>query len=196
MVRVFLRPEDPRDILAWKGEVEYEDIHHFKYTYRMCHDWYKEEKYVDIDGYGDKVEQLYWERGKPEGGSEHHIWWRAIKEVNSYVRYFLKLNYQTLYHKPHSVVHQGQKMKTNIANSIYRIEMWVQLDYKNQWAKHWFLRHVDRIFRERIYHDKWWMHRHEAYKDAIELTNKIKRALGFKTPVTMPKSFRSEKMIS
>ncbi|MBN2142079.1 hypothetical protein JW711_01995 [Candidatus Woesearchaeota archaeon] len=178
---VFLRPGDDRDILACKFEIEHEDVFHLKNLYKRIYDWMVEEGWAATDGGDKNYETLYWERERPGGIKEHHIWWRAwmTPQGNSYYRYFLKLDYQTLVMKKSEVMSQGMKFSTNKGDVIIRIEAWLQLDYQNKWGKS-FLGRWDQWFRKRYYLDNVLKYKQDLYSDIYRLHTMIKQYLQLK----------------
>jgi len=80
---------DPRGLLKYsmvfKGEFD------FVMLYKVVRDWVLE------NGYGpDKwLETLYLQRDAG-GASEHWIWWRTEKKINSYFKYRLNVDFHTL----------------------------------------------------------------------------------------------------
>ncbi|MBU0666086.1 MAG: hypothetical protein ABIC91_04120 [Nanoarchaeota archaeon] len=188
-----LRPGDDRDILAAKFEIESEQVLHFKNLYKLMHEWLGEKGYVDPEGMTDKFESFYFERTiASTGNQEHRIWWRAhyIPGNSNYVRYFLKVDFQTLNAKSVEVMHKGLKFKTNKIDAIVRIEAWLQLDYNNLWKDHWLLKHVDNFFRKRIYKNFREEHKRELYRHAYEFQQRIKQYLNIKTFEPQPKLFQ------
>ncbi|MFH1506068.1 MAG: hypothetical protein ABIE94_03690 [archaeon] len=190
-----LRMGDPRDIMATKIEVEFNDVYHLKNLYRLCHEWVTEEHYEDPDGFMDKFEFTYWERTKPGGAKEKWIWWRAIKipHGNQYYRYFLRWDMQVLGSKEVEVMHQGHKFTMNKGNVKFVLEGWLQLDFKDEWQNHWFLKHFDWIFRNRWYKQHIEDYKWELYKDVYKLERQIKDYLQLKNPFERPKLYRPVK---
>lgn len=190
-----LRPNDERDIFAAKWELEFEDVHHFKEFYRMTHEFLGENGWEDPEG-GENWEYFYFERTYPGGGpKEHRTWWRVVWVPNSspYVRYFLKLDMRTLNMKQVEVVVNNKKYKTWKGSLTLYCDAYVQLDYKNQWQNHRFLRHFDKFFRKRIYKHYWEGHKKECYKKCYELNREMKKFFAVKSPVQEPRLFRHVK---
>lgn len=189
-----LRPGDPRDILVAKFEIENEEVFHFKNLYKLIYEWLEEEGYKTIDEAGE-IESLYLEMLDQEGNKQHHIWWRTqmIPEDNRYYRYFLKIDFQTLNMKSIEIMEQGHKMSTNKGDVIFRVEGWLQLDYRNEWQNHWFLKHWDKLYRERIYKNQIETYRADFYSTVYRLQQTVKQYLKLKTPFPRARLFRPEK---
>ncbi|MBN1792254.1 hypothetical protein JW826_01060 [Candidatus Woesearchaeota archaeon] len=176
---VRLRPGNERDILACEFEIEHEDVLHLKNMYKRIYDWLVDEGYTAADGPDQIYETLYWERTKPTGAQEHHIWWRAFltPRDNRYYRYFLKIDYQTLNSKKMEVMRHGQKFGTNKVDLILRIQAWLQLDYNDEWQKSFILSRFDKWFRTRFYLDNIYKYKKDLYKDTYRLHTMIKQYL-------------------
>ncbi|MFH0870178.1 MAG: hypothetical protein V1866_03920 [archaeon] len=193
-----LRPKEvgKRDILAAKFELETQDVLHLKKLYKRIYEWVIDEGFES--SYGDKYpEILYLDRAFSDGSGEHHIWWRATltPKKNSYYRYFLKIDYQTLNGSKTEVMHKGQKFKANKVNVILRIEAWLQLDYKNNWQDNAILRHFEQWFRERFFLDKMYSYKRDLYRTVYKLNSAIKQYLQFKSPYDWGQAFHAEKGI-
>ncbi len=194
-----LRMGDERDILATKFEIDNEEVFHLKNLYKLVHEWLEDEDFVSVDTIGgsdnDKVETLYLDRVTSSGEKEHHIWWRAVQvpRGNSYYRYFLKIDWQTLYMKSIEIMHKGHKFKTNKGEVILRIEAWLQLDYQDKWKNSPFLRIFDKWFRERFYLKNIKEYRHDLYLTTFRLHQTIKQYLALKAPVDWGRPFHPVK---
>ncbi|MBN2052485.1 hypothetical protein JW756_03200 [Candidatus Woesearchaeota archaeon] len=190
-----LRPGDPRDILATKFEIENEEVFHLKNLYKLVHEWLVDEGFESADGDADKFETLYLDRMKESGEKEHHIWWRTVQTPrgNNYYRYFLKIDWQTLYMKKIEIMHKGQKFSTNKGDVILRVEAWLQLDYDDKWKDSKFLSFFERWFRERFYLDKIKSYRQDLYLTAFRLHTVVKQYLQLKAPVDWGKPFHPVK---
>jgi hypothetical protein len=187
MAPAMLRPGDERDLPVAKFEVENEEVFHMKNLYKRVHEWLVDEGFVSTDVGDDKIEIMYWERFKPDGISfEHHIWWRAVNtpKNNSYYRYFLKINYQTLNMKKTEVMSRGQKFNTYKGDVIFRIESWLQLDYKDEWGKKGFTKLFNnwliKWFSKRLYKEEIDNYKQDLYRLSYRLNSAIKQYLMLK----------------
>jgi len=147
-----LKDKEKRDIKVAQFEIEHDDVFHLKNLYKRVYDWLLDEGWIAADGGDENVETMYWQRSAQSGLDEHQIWWRVFKipENNSYYRYYIKIDFQTLYMKKIEVMHQGQKMGTNKGDVIIRVSAYLQLDYKNEWEDSSFLKSIHNLFRKRI----------------------------------------------
>ena len=186
-----LRPGDERDILATRFEIEHEEVFHLKNLYKLMYQWLDDEGFVSVDTGDDKIESLYLDQTYSSGDKEHQIWWRAVQvpRDNNYYRYFLKIDWQTLYMKKIEIMHKGQKFTTNKGDVILRIEGWLQLDYQDKWKKSPLLRLFDEWFRRRFYLEKVKSYRHDLYLTTFRLHQTIKQYLELKAPVDWGRPF-------
>jgi len=192
-----LRPNDERDILATRFEIENEEVFHLKNLYKLVYEWLNDEGFLSVDTGDDKIESLYLDRTSGSGEKEHQIWWRAVQTPrgNKYYRYFLKIDWQTLYMKKIEIMHKGQKFGTNKGDVIIRIEAWLQLDYDDNWRSSKFLNFFDRWFRERFYLEKIKSYKHDLYLTTFRLHNTIKQYLQLKAPTDWGRPFHPPKGI-
>jgi hypothetical protein len=155
------------------------------------YEWLVDEGFVSVDTGDDKIESLYIDHTYANGEKEHQIWWRAVQvpRDNNYYRYFLKIDWQTLYMKKIEIMHKGQKFSTNKGDVILRIEGWLQLDYKDKWKKSPLLRIFDEWFRRRFYLEKVKSYRHDLYLTTFRLHQTIKQYLELKAPVDWGRPF-------
>jgi hypothetical protein len=192
-----LRPNNEElDIPACKFEIEYEDVFHLKNLYKRIYEWLVDEGWKAADGNDENYESLYWERIKQNETQEHHIWWRAyrIPEDNSYYRYFLKIDFQTLNMKKIEVMHRGQKFGTHRGDVIIRVQAYLQLDYNGTWEKGGLMKSLHPWFRNRIYFKEREDYKRDLYRIAYRLHTMIKQYLQFKpTMADWGRSFHPEK---
>ena len=189
-----LRPWDKdKDISIGKFEIEAEDVFHIKTLYESLHDWFIEEGFDDVDGYQDRFEQLYWERVNATGAKDSHIWWRVVKvpEKSKYFRYYLRFDFQGLNMKQVEIMHKGQKVKTDKADLIMRMEGVLQLDYLNQFEKGFF-KGFEELYRKRMLHEKREYFKDELYNTMYRLSARVKSYLKLRTPFKAPRTFRPE----
>jgi len=195
MVKIF-RAGDPRDILAAKWEIEFEETFHFKQLYKQLYQWLEEQGWSDPAG-GKTWEYYYFERTLPSGHQEHRIWWRVARHPSNsssdYVRYAMKIDFQTISMAKSETVFEGNKYKTYKGDVIVRCEAWLQLDYNNKWRDHPFLKYIDKFFRERIYKKQRETFKLDLYRKSYEFNREVKRFLDIKTPVKEGEYYRSKR---
>ncbi|MBN1275841.1 hypothetical protein JXA12_06160 [Candidatus Woesearchaeota archaeon] len=186
-----LRDKD-HNIRASYFEVEYEEVFHLKELYKLVFEWTELWQYGSIDGIGE-IESLYWERVNQNGSQEHHIWWRFERKINSYVKYFIKFDFQTLNMSKIEVMHKGKKAKTNKGDVIMRADAWVMLDWQDQWKNHWLLKHVDEWYVKRWYKSQVEQHKKALWFELYNLEDSIKQYLTLHTQFERPEQFRPAK---
>lgn len=171
-------------------ELEYENVFHMKELYKRIHEWCEQWHYTAIDGIGQR-EELYMELMDSNGASNHHIWWRFERKENSYVKYFIKFDMQTLGLQKVEIMHEGKKFKTNKGNPIFRVEAWVMLDYKDEWKKHWLLKHFDEWFVKRWFKQQVDMHKRQLWFELYNLEEMMKQYLKLANTFDLPEPFHS-----
>jgi hypothetical protein len=191
-----LRGDKERDIQAAKYEVEYENIYHLKNLYWLMYEWFGIEGFKSLDG-DSYIETLYWQRVKPEGATEHHVWWRTVKvpQGSSYYRYFIKVDIQTLNMNKGEMMRSGKKFNVNNGDVIVRVESYLQLDYQNQWQTHWLLKNFDSWYRKRFMKKHAEDLKQELYKITYRLQSAIKQYLELHTKFDLPKPFHPNKAL-
>jgi hypothetical protein len=180
------------NIMTTEFEVEYEEVFHLKDLYKHLKDWVDEWNYKPMGGFGE-VETLYMELVDGKGQSNHYIWWRFEREINSYVKYFIKFNITTLLTTKIEVMHNGQKVKMNKGNPIFRAEAWVMLDWKQEWRKHWLLKHLDPWYVKRWYKSFVDAHKKQLWFELYNFEETIKQYLELNTTVDMPEPYHPNK---
>lgn len=191
----YLRNDPTKDILAAAFEIENEQTFHLKELYKYIHDFLIEEEQFKSMFDDDKPEVNYFERQFPDGRREHHIWWRFYRCPNGskYFRRLLKINFQTLNMGKKEVIKNGQKLKLDSGDIIIRMEGYLQLDFKNEWPKHWFLKNWDVYFRKRMYKAQIDLQKAAFYQNMYKIQNKIKQYLDLATSKELPVSFQPQK---
>lgn len=179
--------------VAW-FEIEKEDVFHMKELYKLIHDWFILNKFVDLEENGENIETYYFQRDLPSGNSEHHIWWRAhkIPKENNYYKYYLKLDYQTLNMGKAEVTHKGVKMKTNMGDVVIRVRSFIMLDYKKEWRNHPILSAFHSYFIKRFYKKQIDFLKEDLWVQTYNLNDVIKDYLKLKTSKEMPKPFHPQ----
>jgi hypothetical protein len=148
-----LRIGDSRDIEVLKFELEKEDVMKFKPLYEAMHMFLIEEGFSHPFTGDEKVEDLYWERWTPSGAKEQHIWWRVKKDINDYIRYFIKIDFQTLNVNKAEVAYKNKKVNAEKIDCIVRVTCYLQWDIKDKFKKSiaWQVR---KAFFNRMYNEE------------------------------------------
>jgi hypothetical protein len=155
---------------------------HLKNLYKDLHEWLQENEYYDAEtGKGDKFETLYWEFMKPGGVTNHHIWWRVLKNPRGTngkrFRYFMKINFQTLGLKKVETIIDGKKFKLDKGELSMKIKTYVQVDPNEEWKNHPIIKHFENILINRWFKKKIENHKKLAYQDMLAIHRRIKQFL-------------------
>ena len=181
-----------KNLKAAYFEVEYEEVFHLKELYKRIYEWFGLWGYDTIDPKGE-AESLYMERTMANGAQEHHIWWRWEKTINSFVKYFIKFDFQTLNMNKIEVMHEGKKAKTYKGDVIFRAEAWVMLDWKDEWKDHWLLKHFENWYLKRWFKDKKEAHKKQLWFELYSLEEMIKQYLTLNNLFDQPEMFHPPK---
>ncbi len=183
-----------KNIMTSKFEVEYEEVFHLKDMYKHLQEWTKDWKYepLEKDHKGNpmgEIEALYMELINAKGEKNHYTWWRFERKINEYVKYFIKFDLMTLLTTHVEVMHNGQKVKMWKSNPVFRVEAWVMLDWKDEWDKHWFLKHIDKWYVRRWYKPYVEAHKKQLWFELYNFEETIKQYLELTTTTEMPDAF-------
>lgn len=181
-----------RDIMTAYFEVEYEDVFHLKELYKRCYEWFLMWNYESLEG-DDIPETLYFERVNHAGTQEHHVWWRWQKEINHFVKYFIKFDIQTLNTSKVEIMHKGKKAKTNKSDIIFRVRAYVMTDWKEEFKNHSLLKQFDNWFRKRWYRQEREAHKKQLWFETYNLEDSIKQYLTIHTAFDIPEPFQPNK---
>lgn len=182
-----------KEVVNW--EIEHEDVFHLKNLYKYMHKWLIEKKYLSVDGDKEKFETLYFHKVLNNGNVEHHIWWRVQKtpDKNPYLKYFVRLDFQTLNMAKHKTDGRGVKgLGTNKGDLIIRCTGWLMLDYDRSWRDNKYFSIIHRMFLRRIYRKQVEYYESRLYGELYELQSMIKQYMNLKNPYERPKSFHPD----
>ncbi len=167
-------------INAARFRVKWKDIFNLKDFYRALHEWFLEYEWLDMEDKIDHYETLYFEKIGHFGDKELWLRWRPQKKPSNseYYKYHIDLDFHFLYLVPTEVVREGKKFKKDVYKG--EMEVWitalVEPDYKNEWAKHPFLKYFNKLFTERIFRTQLYdEHKRELYREVYILQNYIKQ---------------------
>ena len=180
------------NIMTSQFEVEYEEVFHLKELYKHLHDWVDEWNYTTLEGMGE-IESLYMELVNSKGEKNHYTWWRFEREINSYVKYFIKFDIITMKTTNVEVMHNGKKVKMNKGNPVFRAEAWVMLDWQEQWKNHWLLKHLDYWYVKRWYKPYIDAHKKQLWFELYNFEETIKQYLELVTTTELPEPFHPNK---
>ena len=165
--------------------VRHRDYFHLKNLYITLHEWLIEEGWATREE-EDFGETLYLQRETQKSGNELWIWWRLDKEINSYYKYILNIDYHVIMLREAEVMHQGQKFKTNWGEVELIIRAFVELDWKKQWRNHRMLSQIHGVWMRRIYKKSIDQHILTLYRDAYRLQQTAKTYCNMKTYLPEP----------
>jgi hypothetical protein len=179
--------------------VKFNDIFSLRNLYIMLHELLLEENWKGKDGEMDHsdIETLYsenvYQRGIHRGGKELWFWWRAEKfaegKYSGYIKNFLDIDAHVVYLQNVEIVQQGKKM--NVQNGeiemFFRPKIW--MDYRHEWDKNWFLKHMKPIFEKRIMHAEIEKREKELWRDSYRIHAKVKQYLQLRSFVNVPEPF-------
>ena len=179
--------------------IKYRDVFHLQNLYIMLHEYLKEEGWQDEFQSDDHqfVEQMYLERfiqkGIHVGGKELWIFWRLYKmpqrEYSGFVRNKLNIDFHLVYGKDQEIIFQGKKIKAQWGELEVFVKAWLEVDYAHKWAHHWFLKHFEHIYVERLASQQFAKREKELWREAYNLQAKIKQYLNLKQFLTEPQEF-------
>jgi hypothetical protein len=167
--------------------IKHKDYFHMKNLYIMMHEWLVEEGWASRS---DKnwPETFYLHRWTQTAGQEVRIWWRfrKVPTGSSYYCYDLDVDFLVILLREAEVMHNGVKYKANWGD--VEIKIWAKLiaDYQHKWKKHWFLKHLQRLFFKRIFYKDLIKHKKELYRDTYRLQEAIKTYLNLRTYLPEP----------
>ena len=179
--------------------VKYSDVFSLRNLYIMLHEFLLEENWRGVEGNSDHedIETLYsenvYQKGIHRGGKELWFWWRAEKQLegkySGYLRNKLDIDAHVVYLQTVEVVHQGKKMNVHKGEIEMFFRAKIESDYNNEWEKHWFLKHMKKLYDKRIIHVEIEKREKELWRDAYRIHAKIKQFLQLRTFVPVPEPF-------
>ncbi|MBD3310502.1 hypothetical protein GF351_04740 [Candidatus Woesearchaeota archaeon] len=174
-------------IEAAQMRVKNRDFFHLKNLYITLHEWLCEEGWIPENGKDINFPEIYYlHRDHPKTGTEVWLFWRPEKEINSYYKYRLDIDWHCILIREAEVMHEGQKFKTNWGEVEIKIWAREELDYSWTWRNHWFLKHIHDLFRRRIFKTSTEVHKLELYREAYRFHEAIKTYLKLKTYLPEP----------
>lgn len=175
-----------------KFEIEFESVFHMKQLYKMMYEWMRTRGFTSADGIGEP-ESLYMELVTGSGLQNHHIWWRYERTESQYHKFFIKIDFQTLAMTTVEIMHEGKKRKTNKGDVIIRVEGWLMLDFRQEWGKHWLLKHYDRWFRQRHYKSQIDSYKEDLWYTIYDFHDDIKDYMDIATSYDKPRPYVNKK---
>jgi hypothetical protein len=117
---------------------------------KAMHDWI-----VDA-GFGprsdkDFPEVFYLHRFLQQSGEEVKLWWQFNKPVNAFFKYEFFVDILMLGLKQTEVMQDGMKFKSNQGYLEVCTEAYLELDPDFKWRKHWLMKQLFPMFKERMF---------------------------------------------
>lgn len=187
-------------IFITRFNIKHNDVVHLNNFYRAFHDYLYDEEYLnseksDIgkDRNEDFPETYYYENRTQRTGKELWIWWRPSKYILMFESRFWRRKIDITLHfrnvKDIEIMHEGKKLKAQVAN----IDLWVffyfELDYLKEWDKNPITKAFFEVFWKRIYNKTLDGHKKETMRDAQKLQEYIKNSLRMQLYSPPRKSF-------
>jgi len=174
-------------------EIGVSDTFHLGNMYKHIHDLLQSMGYFDPDTNNENFENLYLQRTQQNGLMFHHIWWRAVKNLDNgngdKFQAFLRLNFQTVAVSQHETMIDGKKFKTFKGDVTIRIKAYLRIDPKNQWDKHLIIKYFQKIMLDRWLAKQIGQCKNEVYGDLLELQRQIKHYMGGKVGLPSDKQW-------
>ena len=173
------------------------DLFVLKDVVKILEEWFKENKYVDLEG-GDDYETLYTHCIKA-GGSflDAQLWWRAVKyprgttKDTAYLRYRIDVDMHYLGDANETeVVAKGKKIKVYKGEITFLIRPTLDIDFRDEWGKKGLLGMVSDVFKKKIYKKEIDAHIVFILTEASRLQNMLKQF--FRLETAMPEETVSQ----
>ena len=193
-----INPEHKDKVKIHSFEIEIEYVHNLKELYKRLQLWLEDKGWKDLWG-ATNYETRYWQRDLPGDRQEHHIWWRAYRELSTpmtksgFFTYYMTLNYQTINSQKTEVMHQGKKWKLWNTNTILRVTFYLIEDFDGLKGsdKKWFSQFKTR-FTQWLYKDQLMEKRDQLLHYGIEFQNTIKDFLAIAKDKDIPPGIHPE----
>ena len=179
--------------------VKFNDVFHLRNLYVMLHEYLKEEGWSGMQGASDHsdIETLYLEKIDQKsfhaGGKEMWVYWRLWKfsenKLNYFSRNLLNVDFNIKNMNDVEIMHQGKKLKVQSGRLDIMITARIEMDYKDEWEHHWFLKHFLEFYIARLFSHEFEKREKELWREAYKLQGKIKRFLEMHTFIPTPEPF-------
>ena len=171
--------------------IKFNDVFSLRNLYIMMHEMLLEENWRGCEEDGDHrdIEKLYsenvYQKGIHKGGKEIWYWWRAEKfpegKVSGYFKNYLNIDTHCAYMQDMEAVHQGKKITIQKGEIEIFFRARIDSDYKDEWEKHWFLKHIKNIYERRWLREEVDKREKELWRDVYRIQSKIKNYLQLRT---------------
>jgi len=182
--------------LLWKdqhvcyNEVEKGGLANLNDLYMWMHQWFQKEQLTHW-AEGSRYEDFYLHRIRGDGVQENLIWWRALRKINPYIYYFIKMDWQVFGAKETEVLYNDKKVKAHKLGIVIRMWWWVQIDPFNKWETSFLNRIAEWLYRY-LLNTEMEDHRDKCREIARRLDNELKAFFEMTTSMPMPRSWFPE----
>ncbi len=156
--------------------LNFKHIFTFEFIYKRVKEWLETEGYCSEGA--DWIEKLYLERIDTGGGKQIWVWWRTHKPyANDFFKFYLDIDYHVLQLKPHEIMVNGTKVKTNKGECEIFITAKMELDPSGSWNKNFFLKNkwLQKFYLNRMYKDRIEAVENELIRDSARLLGAVKQ---------------------
>jgi|GEM_PF-2393377 len=158
--------------------------------------WFRKENFKHWGSDDNNIEDFYLHRIRVDGVQENLIWWRAYRQLNPYVTYFCKMDWQNFGAKETEIEYGGKKVKTHKIGIVLRCWWWVQIDPANKWEQTWLGKigggSLMKWFYEYLMDNDIEDHMDKVRQLAKRQEDEIKQYFEMATSKPMPRSFFPE----
>lgn len=143
-------------------KVKHKGLFDMNYLYLLMHEWLVEEEYASRDD-AAFPETFYLHRWSQGGGEEVRIWWRLEKSVNSFIKYYLDVDFTVIGLTKTEIMHNGAKYKANNGEVEVSITGTMIPDPNFAWRKSGLMKGFFEMFWKRMYKKNF-----NDYKNSLE----------------------------
>ncbi|MFC1690646.1 hypothetical protein ACFL0W_00570 [Nanoarchaeota archaeon] len=174
---------------AYHTKIKYRGSFHLLHFYRMLKENFRDKEYIatqhpGVEAFTDEkyMETYYSQRlsSDPHLGKIVWIWWRTKKtdQNNKYYHFRLNLTFHLRFLRDIEVMHEGHKVKTQDGEIEMFVDSDLVCDAEGKWEENWFLKHIHKLFYERIWRLERDNKRQLCRDDAEFFTSVIKKYFG------------------
>ena len=146
----------------------------FKTLYFFLHEWLMENNYRDKRR-NDKMIEINYEEQRYHDHKHVRIWWRTFRPFNSFVRYWITIDYLGLVLKKVDIMKEGKKITADIGEVTLWVNSWVEIDWNDFFKDHPVLRRFEEWYKKRWMKGNMEGHKLEIKRDQDRLQGAIKQ---------------------
>lgn len=156
-----------RDIFA-EATVKFQ-----KYTFDFLEVYTHAKDWIEWRGY-DLYEKKYKEIVTPGDAKEYHIVWEVEKEIDSYSKFLIVVEWKLLGVSDQEVVFHGKKTKAQEGEIELIISAYLVLDYNSKWEEHPLLKLFKGFYEKFLYTGTIRRNEDELWKEGWGLHDELK----------------------